>query len=173
MEPEPLPASPSILPERESLVSLPRTWRAETNPQWRDMDVRRQAYRIDCLISCRCSDVAGKTQYLSFFTAPMADPSVVPSSAPPRAQTEPTILREQASEWVSDTVVLCPCSKGEWLPMNTDYPVDIFTSSLTTPLKIVLQWSIQRNPVSMASLHPDAETTFLVFSTIEKLHLEN
>jgi hypothetical protein len=110
---------------------------------------------------------------VSFFTAPMADPSVVPSSAPPRAQTEPTILREQASEWVSDTVVLCPCSKGEWLPMNTDYPVDIFTSSLTTPLKIVLQWSIQRNPVSMASLHPDAETTFLVFSTIEKLHLEN
>ncbi|ACI65831.1 predicted protein [Phaeodactylum tricornutum CCAP 1055/1] len=91
-----------------------------------------------------------------FFTAPMADPSVAPSSTPSRAQTEPTNLREQASEWVSDTVVLCPCSEGEWLPMNPDYPVDIFTSCLTTPLKIALRWFIQRNPVSMASLHPDA-----------------
>ena len=61
-----------------------------------------------------------------------------------------------SSNWVRDTIVLCPTSEGEWLPMHPDYPADIFTSCLTTPIKMALRWFVRRNPQSMGRPHPEA-----------------
>ena len=52
-----------------------------------------------------------------------------------------------ASHWVKDTIVLCPTSEGELLPMEyPEYPADIFTSCLTTPIQMALRWFIRQNP---------------------------
>ena len=72
--------------------------------------------------------------------------------APPAV---PLSMDEQASQWVKDTIVLCPCSEHEWLPMHPDYPADIFTSCLTTPIPMALRWFVNRNPASMAGLKPE------------------
>jgi regulator-associated protein of mTOR len=61
-----------------------------------------------------------------------------------------------SSQWVNDTIVLCPCSENEWLPMGPDYPADIFTSCLTTPIPIALRWFVRHYSASMAGLDPDA-----------------
>jgi regulator-associated protein of mTOR len=41
---------------------------------------------------------------------------------------------------VKDFILLAACSAHEILPMNPDLPADIFTSCLTTPIKIALKW---------------------------------
>lgn len=59
--------------------------------------------------------------------------------------------------WVNDTIVLCPCSENQWLPMSPDYPADIFTSCLTTPIPIALRWFVRNHASSsMSGIHPDA-----------------
>lgn len=65
-------------------------------------------------------------------------------------------MTELASQWVNDTIVLCPCSENEWLPMSPDYPADIFTSCLTTPIPIALRWFVRHHPSSMSGLNPEA-----------------
>lgn len=65
-------------------------------------------------------------------------------------------MEAAASQWVRDTIVLCPTSEKEWLPMHPDYPADVFTSCLTTPIKMALRWFVRRNPQSMHGLNPDA-----------------
>lgn len=37
-------------------------------------------------------------------------------------------------------IQLAACSADQILPMNPDLPADIFTSCLTTPIKIALRW---------------------------------
>ena len=71
-------------------------------------------------------------------------------------QQQPMSIDEQSSLWVRDTLVLCPCSENEWLPMHPDYPADIFTSCLTTPIQMALRWFVNRNQKSMQHVHPDA-----------------
>lgn len=63
-------------------------------------------------------------------------------------------MEDRANMWVRDTIVLCPCDAGEVLPMDPDYPADIFTSCLTTPIRMALRWFIRRNP--MCGLDPEA-----------------
>lgn len=58
--------------------------------------------------------------------------------------------------WVQDTIVLCPCSENEWLPMHPNYPADIFTSCLTTPIPIALRWFIRQNQYMSNIIHPDS-----------------
>jgi WD40 repeat protein len=65
-------------------------------------------------------------------------------------------METAASNWVKDTIVLCPTSDQEWLPMHPDYPADIFTSCLTTPIQIALRWFVRRNRQSMGGLNPEA-----------------
>jgi len=43
-------------------------------------------------------------------------------------------------------IVLAACAANEILPLNPQYPADIFTSCLTTPLPIFLRWFILQNP---------------------------
>ena len=57
-----------------------------------------------------------------------------------------TTMEELASQWVRDVIVLCPCSEHELLPMHPDYPADLFTSCLTTPIQMALRWFILHNP---------------------------
>ena len=52
-------------------------------------------------------------------------------------------------------IVLCPCGANEELPMNPDFPADLFTSCLTTPIPIALRWFVSQNKLSMAGIHPD------------------
>ena len=66
-----------------------------------------------------------------------------------------TTMEEATSHWVKDTIVLCPTSEGELLPMNTEYPVDIFTSCLTTPIQMALQWFVRNNRIRMGVLFED------------------
>jgi regulator-associated protein of mTOR len=40
------------------------------------------------------------------------------------------------------TIVLAACKANEILPMNPQYPADIFTSCLTTPIPIAVRWFI-------------------------------
>jgi regulator-associated protein of mTOR len=40
--------------------------------------------------------------------------------------------------------------------MHPDYPVDIFTSCLTTPIQIALRWFVRNNRASMGDLDPDS-----------------
>ncbi|XP_040567507.1 regulatory-associated protein of mTOR [Lepeophtheirus salmonis] len=42
-------------------------------------------------------------------------------------------------------IQLAACSANELLPMNPELPADLFTSCLTTPVKIVLRWFILQN----------------------------
>lgn len=44
----------------------------------------------------------------------------------------------------------------EILPMHPEYPADIFTSCLTTPIQIALRWFVRRNRHSMGPLNPEA-----------------
>lgn len=57
-----------------------------------------------------------------------------------------------AAHWVKDTIVLCPTSDQEILPMHPEYPADIFTACLTTPIKMALQWFVRNNRQSMGIL---------------------
>ncbi|KAL7548098.1 hypothetical protein ACHAWF_011388, partial [Thalassiosira exigua] len=66
---------------------------------------------------------------------------------------EPPYLRA-----VRDTLVLCPTARGEWLPLSPEFPADIFTSCLTTPIPMALRWFVRRTPLGSAcrGLDPDA-----------------
>ena len=47
-----------------------------------------------------------------------------------------------ASSYKSSCIVLAACGEDEVLPMNPQYPADIFTSCLTTPIPIALRWFV-------------------------------
>ncbi|CAM9280365.1 unnamed protein product, partial [Phaeothamnion confervicola] len=53
-----------------------------------------------------------------------------------------------------DCIVLAACRAHELLPMNPELPADVFTSCLTTPLRIALRWFISQNRLSMWCVEP-------------------
>jgi regulator-associated protein of mTOR len=44
-----------------------------------------------------------------------------------------------------DHIIFAACSAGELLPQNPDLPADIFTSCLTTPIRMALRWFCTRS----------------------------
>lgn len=46
---------------------------------------------------------------------------------------------------MKDCILLCACSETELLPQNPDLPADVFTSCLTTPIKVALRWFCSRS----------------------------
>jgi hypothetical protein len=44
-----------------------------------------------------------------------------------------------------DCIVLAPCAANEILPMNPEFPADLFTACLTTPILVALRWFITQN----------------------------
>ncbi|GJD07908.1 Regulatory-associated protein of mTOR [Galdieria sulphuraria] len=51
-----------------------------------------------------------------------------------------------------DSILLAACRGDEVLPTNPNYPADIFTACLTTPIKIALRWFLSRTMVSGLSV---------------------
>ena len=52
-----------------------------------------------------------------------------------------TGLIDQAHE----SILLVPCGSSELLPMNPEFPADLFTSCITTPIKTSLRWFSSRS----------------------------
>jgi WD40 repeat protein len=92
---------------------------------------------------------------MPYLTAPIESSDGTPSQTPDRSEFAPYDIETAASIWVRETIVLAPTSDKEYLPMHPDYPADIFTSCLTTPIKVALRWFIRRNPQSMGEMDPD------------------
>ena len=89
---------------------------------------------------------------MPFLTTPLeVTPDPLKSTG---AQRRADDIDVAASQWVKDTIVLCPTAANEWLPMHPDYPADIFTSCLTTPIQMALRWFVLRNPQSMQGMNP-------------------
>ncbi|ONK77089.1 uncharacterized protein A4U43_C02F2990 [Asparagus officinalis] len=44
-----------------------------------------------------------------------------------------------------DCILLASCEAHETLPQSSDFPADVFTSCLTTPIKMALQWFCSRS----------------------------
>lgn len=53
------------------------------------------------------------------------------------------------------TIVLAACQANENLPFNPQYPADIFTACLSTPIPIAIRWFILQNPFSLQDVNPD------------------
>ncbi|KAI5723075.1 hypothetical protein M8J76_000957 [Diaphorina citri] len=48
-------------------------------------------------------------------------------------------------------IQLAACAPDQILPMNPDLPADIFTSCLTTPIKVALRWFVKQNSAKLVS----------------------
>jgi regulator-associated protein of mTOR len=53
--------------------------------------------------------------------------------------------KESRSFKAKDNIVLAACRPNSNLPMNPNFPADLFTSCLTTPIKIALRWFCENN----------------------------
>ncbi|CAF3686027.1 unnamed protein product [Rotaria sp. Silwood1] len=54
-------------------------------------------------------------------------------------------------------ILLGACSENELLPMNPELPADLFTSCLTTPIRIALRWYVLQKNISRLNPHIDQE----------------
>ncbi|EDO26130.1 predicted protein [Nematostella vectensis] len=46
---------------------------------------------------------------------------------------------------VKNCIQLAACAANQLLPMNPELPADLFTSCLTTPIKVALRWFCSQN----------------------------
>eukprot|EP01100_Stratorugosa_tubuloviscum_P001655 TRINITY_DN1375_c0_g1_i1.p1 TRINITY_DN1375_c0_g1~~TRINITY_DN1375_c0_g1_i1.p1 ORF type:complete len:771 (-),score=346.02 TRINITY_DN1375_c0_g1_i1:17-2329(-) len=53
--------------------------------------------------------------------------------------------REHHTDFTKESIILAACGPHEHLPTASEYPHDIFTCCLTTPIKIALQWFASRS----------------------------
>lgn len=105
-------------------------------------------------------DCSGAGQLMPYFTSPI-DGDLTPApfhhgSSATMDNSDPSDPLEPEYQAIRDTIVLCPTSQGEWLPLNPELPADVFTSCLTTPIPIALRWFVFQNPLSMEKI--DLET---------------
>ncbi|XP_045213850.2 regulatory-associated protein of mTOR-like isoform X2 [Mercenaria mercenaria] len=54
-------------------------------------------------------------------------------------------LSSTATSTMKHCIQLAACGANELLPMNSELPADLFTSCLTTPIKIALKWYVLQN----------------------------
>jgi len=102
-------------------------------------------------------DCSGAGVLMPYFTVPSNDSA---SPGPGTTTTPMTSFQRSSSATVDqsedaghgaeylkairDAIVLCPTAQGEWLPLNPEFPADIFTSCLTTPIPIALRWFVHQ-----------------------------
>ncbi|KAG7209721.1 hypothetical protein KM043_011355 [Ampulex compressa] len=60
-------------------------------------------------------------------------------------QNRATGVAGAAAPSYKNCIQLAACAANQILPMNPDLPADIFTSCLTTPIKIALRWFVMQN----------------------------
>eukprot|EP01133_Synstelium_polycarpum_P018713 gene18713-22384_t len=63
-----------------------------------------------------------------------------PAMAPQPATAGGSAGSSATSSHLRDCILLAACSANEILPMNPDFPADMFTACLTTPIRIALRW---------------------------------
>eukprot|EP01116_Phalansterium_solitarium_P015860 TRINITY_DN354_c0_g2_i1.p1 TRINITY_DN354_c0_g2~~TRINITY_DN354_c0_g2_i1.p1 ORF type:complete len:1471 (+),score=651.08 TRINITY_DN354_c0_g2_i1:184-4596(+) len=54
-----------------------------------------------------------------------------------------------------DFILLAACGANELLPMNAELPADVFTSCLTTPIKMALRWFCSHSFLSKGRISPE------------------
>ncbi|BFZ17584.1 hypothetical protein BsWGS_20619 [Bradybaena similaris] len=59
--------------------------------------------------------------------------------------TAQTSTEQSAPSSIKNSILLAACGSTEHLPMNPDLPADLFTSCLTTPIKVALRWYVLHN----------------------------
>jgi len=66
---------------------------------------------------------------------------------------KPKTSSKETSSKANECIVLLACAANEVLPSSPDFPADIFTSCLTTPIKIGLRWFVMSNKMTMDALN--------------------
>lgn len=46
---------------------------------------------------------------------------------------------------MKENIILASCGSNESLPINAQFPMDLFTSCLTTPIRVALRWFLRNN----------------------------
>ena len=62
---------------------------------------------------------------------------------------------------VKNCIQLASCDANQLLPMNPELPADLFTSCLTTPIKVALRWSV------LNFLKALLKVTFLIYAVLK------
>jgi regulator-associated protein of mTOR len=68
------------------------------------------------------------------------------------ATLESTVGNHDSPDGNKEVIALFAAEENVWLPTNPDFPADIFTACLTTPIKMALRWFLKRNPLSTRSV---------------------
>jgi regulator-associated protein of mTOR len=76
-----------------------------------------------------------------------------PILSPPTGHSTPQIAPVLPAASPIHDILLGACGENELLPMNPELPADLFTSCLTTPIKIALRWYVLQKNISR--LNPD------------------
>ncbi|CAF5098518.1 unnamed protein product, partial [Rotaria magnacalcarata] len=79
--------------------------------------------------------------------------SISSTSTHPASQTMPSL---PTSSPIQD-ILLGACGENELLPMNAELPADLFTSCLTTPIKIALRWYVLQKNISRLNPNIDQD----------------
>ena len=101
-------------------------------------------------------DCSGAGVLLPFFAVPLDGNNNIVGNADMNTTTTATTTTTTTANMninsgpeylraIRDTIVLCPTAQGEWLPLHPEFPADIFTSCLTTPMPIALRWFVRQN----------------------------
>lgn len=80
-------------------------------------------------------------------------PSLTSNSTHPISQITPLL---PSFSPVQD-ILLGACGESELLPMNPELPADLFTSCLTTPIKIALRWYVLQKNISRLNPNIDQD----------------
>lgn len=80
--------------------------------------------------------MAQRMQELEQYTPPSAGNALPPGASSPDDRTR---------DPMRDCILLAACGENELLPQNPDFPADVFTSCLTTPIKVALRWFCSRS----------------------------
>ena len=100
-------------------------------------------------------DCSGAGVLIPYFTAALND-ATGGGAGPYHRSSSATMDNSERSDVsgaeylkaIRDTMVPCLTAQGEWLPLNPEFPADIFTSCLTTPIPMAIRWFVyQRRSV--------------------------
>jgi regulator-associated protein of mTOR len=80
-----------------------------------------------------------------------------PLSSPTAGHLTPQIAPLLPTSSPIHDILLGACNEHELLPMNSELPADLFTSCLTTPIKIALRWYVLQKNISRLNPNIDQD----------------
>lgn len=81
--------------------------------------------------------------------SPASSTGRAPSVASSPVESGGTLPGSGGGRPLKDVIVMAPCGAREVLPSNPDLPADLFTSCLTTPMRMALRWFVRQNKVTV------------------------